>query len=92
MTDAPQEIPDGGFTGLPFSFTGVTLRATGATTLRVRLVPDGVDAVRLDAYDDTGAPVLSVGRVLLRPISGARFAARATGPATDRQAWVVSRR
>ncbi|MCZ7438220.1 SDR family NAD(P)-dependent oxidoreductase [Micromonospora sp. WMMC241] len=77
-----------GFTGLPFSFTGVTLRATGATTLRVRLVPDGVDAVRLDAYDDTGAPVLTVDRVLLRPIAGAQFATRATGPAALlRLAW-----
>ncbi|MEV0005525.1 type I polyketide synthase [Micromonospora sp. NPDC050980] len=77
-----------GFTGLPFSFTGVTLRAAGATTLRVRLVPDGVDAVRLDAYDDTGAPVLTVDRVLLRPIAGAQFAARAAGPAALlRLAW-----
>ncbi|MEU4626378.1 type I polyketide synthase [Actinoplanes sp. NPDC023801] len=72
---------EGAFAGLPFSFIGVTLRAAGAASLRVRLTPDGADAVRLDAYDDAGAPVITVDRVLLRPISAARLTDRATGAA-----------
>ncbi|GAB3823415.1 hypothetical protein GCM10027610_000310 [Dactylosporangium cerinum] len=67
--------------GLPFSFSGVVLRATGAARLRVRLRPDGADAVSLDAFDTDGAPVASVSRVVLRPVSADQLDTRTAGPA-----------
>jgi acyl transferase domain-containing protein/acyl carrier protein len=54
---------------LPFSFGGVSLHATGATALRVRLAPAGDDTVSLTAVDEAGAPVISVDTLLLRPLA-----------------------
>ncbi len=55
---------------LPFSFTGVSLHATGAQDLRIRLTPTGEDSVALDLADTTGAPVATVEGLLLRAMSG----------------------
>ncbi|MFC9271031.1 type I polyketide synthase [Streptomyces zhihengii] len=68
-----------GAAGLPFSFTGVSLRATGASALRVRLTPsDG--GVALAAADDTGEQVLVVDRLVVRPVAApAEPAARTDG-------------
>ncbi|WP_435865461.1 SDR family NAD(P)-dependent oxidoreductase, partial [Streptomyces spectabilis] len=55
--------------GLPFSWAGVRLLATGATTLRVRLTPVGVDAVAVLVTDGTGEPVAAVDELSLRPLS-----------------------
>ncbi|MFE7520331.1 type I polyketide synthase, partial [Streptomyces halstedii] len=52
---------------LPFSWNGVTLRATGAGAIRVRLAPAGPDAVTLTVADPTGAPVATVDALVLRP-------------------------
>ncbi|WP_254390390.1 SDR family NAD(P)-dependent oxidoreductase, partial [Streptomyces sp. AC550_RSS872] len=52
----------------PFAWNDVALHATGATTLRVTLSPAGENAVSLHAVDGTGAPVVSVGSLLLRPV------------------------
>ncbi|MGA5068990.1 SDR family NAD(P)-dependent oxidoreductase [Streptomyces exfoliatus] len=58
---------------LPFSWSGVSLYATGATVLRVRLSLDrsGVDSLRvaLTVADGAGAPVASADSLLLRPLS-----------------------
>ncbi|WP_425581554.1 SDR family NAD(P)-dependent oxidoreductase, partial [Streptomyces yatensis] len=54
---------------LPFAWTGVTLHAVGATTLRVALTPAGPNAISLLAMDGTGAPVLSADSLVLRPVS-----------------------
>ncbi|WP_340563422.1 SDR family NAD(P)-dependent oxidoreductase [Streptomyces sp. GSL17-111] len=62
--DAPAGPP-----GLPFSWSQVTLAASGATTLRVRLSSRGDDGVELLALDPEGRTVLSVGRVVLRPLA-----------------------
>jgi mycoketide-CoA synthase len=53
---------------LPFSWRGVALHATGATTVRVRLSPvDGAEkAVRVTMADGAGAPVLEVAELVLR--------------------------
>ncbi|MGY0055446.1 SDR family NAD(P)-dependent oxidoreductase [Streptomyces sp. LZ34] len=61
--------------GLPFTWTGVTLRATGATALRVRLRPDGhgPGAVSVDVSDEAGEPVASVRSLALRPVSRAEL-------------------
>ncbi|MBM7443062.1 type I polyketide synthase [Streptomyces sp. HB132] len=54
---------------LPFSWTGVSLYAAGAASLRVRLSPTGTDTVSVALADETGAPVASVGATVLRPVS-----------------------
>ncbi|MEU4252337.1 type I polyketide synthase [Amycolatopsis sp. NPDC026612] len=63
--------PDDGSARVPFSFTDVVVHATGATELRVRLSPAGENAVALTAWDTTGAPVVTVGSLLLRPVATA---------------------
>ncbi|MFP3118390.1 SDR family NAD(P)-dependent oxidoreductase [Streptomyces sp. Iso 434] len=73
--DAPAGPP-----GLPFSWSGVTLAASGATTLHVRLTPRGEDGVELLALDPEGRTVLSVERVVLRPLAAEATAGAA--PAT----------
>ncbi|MGA6170674.1 SDR family NAD(P)-dependent oxidoreductase [Streptomyces sp. NPDC012600] len=52
---------------LPFSWNGVTLHATGAGAIRVRLAPAGHDAMTLAVSDATGAPVATVDALVLRP-------------------------
>ena len=52
---------------LPFAWTGVSGRAAGPSTLRVRLQGSFDDGVRLTVTDGEGAPVLSVDSLVLRP-------------------------
>ncbi|WP_431044275.1 type I polyketide synthase [Streptomyces sp. P1-3] len=61
--------PDAGGIRLPFSWSGVTLHAAGATALRVRIAPAGPDAVALAVADETGGPVASVDHLALRRIA-----------------------
>ncbi|MER7708863.1 type I polyketide synthase, partial [Kitasatospora sp. NPDC097605] len=73
------EQAGGGNGRLPFSWTGVTLHASGAGELRVKLSPAGTDAVAIRLADSAGRPVASVDALLLREIrpeqlSGARAA------------------
>ncbi|MFG2698720.1 type I polyketide synthase, partial [Kitasatospora sp. NPDC048407] len=60
--------PDRPSAGLPFSWNGVRLHASGATALRVRLGfrPDG--SVSIEATDPHGLPVVSVEALAVRPI------------------------
>ncbi|MGV9367189.1 type I polyketide synthase, partial [Amycolatopsis sp. NPDC003731] len=57
--------------GMPFSWSGVTLHAAGATALRVRLVPAGDNAVSVTVCDQTGGPVAEIESLTLRPITAA---------------------
>ncbi|MFF0390307.1 SDR family NAD(P)-dependent oxidoreductase [Kitasatospora sp. NPDC004615] len=63
---------------LPFSWNGVTLHATGAGAIRVRLTPAGPDAVALAVADATGAPVATVDALVLRPAGTAALGADPT--------------
>ncbi|WP_421106309.1 type I polyketide synthase [Streptomyces sp. NEAU-S77] len=54
---------------LPFSWSGVSLHAVGASVLRVRLAAAGTDAVSLAVADGAGRAVLSVDSLVLRPVS-----------------------
>lgn len=54
---------------LPFSWQGVSLHAAGASRVRVRIAPAGVQAFSLDVADPAGLPVLSVRELVVRPIS-----------------------
>ncbi|GAA2425590.1 type I polyketide synthase [Streptomyces macrosporus] len=60
---------------LPFSFSGVTLYASGATSLRVRWTPTGAGAASLTVSDPAGAPVLTVASTVLRQLPADAFAA-----------------
>ncbi|MFE3661321.1 polyketide synthase dehydratase domain-containing protein, partial [Streptomyces sp. NPDC059165] len=55
---------------LPFSWNGVSLRAAGATSLRVRLVQSGPEAVSLELADPAGGVVASIDSLTLRQVSG----------------------
>ncbi|MFC5666049.1 SDR family NAD(P)-dependent oxidoreductase, partial [Kitasatospora misakiensis] len=56
---------------LPFSWAGVSLEASGATAVRVRLAAAGDDTVALTAVDTTGRPVITVDALTLRRMSSA---------------------
>ncbi|WP_406423029.1 SDR family NAD(P)-dependent oxidoreductase [Streptomyces sp. NBC_00842] len=61
----------GGETGerkMPFSWSGARLASRGATRLRVRAVATGDSELRLDAVDESGAEVVSVKSIAVRPV------------------------
>ncbi|MEU8146471.1 SDR family NAD(P)-dependent oxidoreductase [Nonomuraea sp. NPDC048901] len=64
---------------LPFSWTDVSLYATGATAVRVQVSADGSGAPLLTVADATGAPLASVGSLAMRPVSGAGLGAGRSG-------------
>ncbi|MFF0572505.1 SDR family NAD(P)-dependent oxidoreductase [Streptosporangium saharense] len=68
---------------LAFSWSGVSLHASGVTALRVRLSPVGVDSVALEAADEHGDPVISVGCLAVRPVSTEQLRAVRSGPGGD---------
>ncbi|MGW7409947.1 SDR family NAD(P)-dependent oxidoreductase [Streptomyces sp. NPDC054833] len=61
---------------LPFAWSGVSVRATGASTVRVRLAPAGTDAVSLLVADGAGEPVASVESLTLRAVSAEQLRKR----------------
>ncbi|MFF4402932.1 SDR family NAD(P)-dependent oxidoreductase [Streptomyces sp. NPDC001480] len=87
----PAVLPAPGEPGavrLPFSWSGVTLHAVGATALRVRLAPAGPDSYALTAADHTGQPVLSADALALRPLaSGSLDTAVARPESFHRVEW-----
>ncbi|WSZ05007.1 acyltransferase domain-containing protein [Streptomyces sp. NBC_00872] len=60
---------------LPVRWRGVSLRASGATALRIRLLPGDDGAMALRADDFSGAPVLDVEELRVRPLSPEETAA-----------------
>ncbi|MDI3424363.1 acyltransferase domain-containing protein, partial [Streptomyces luteolus] len=62
---------------LPFSWTGVSLHAEGAGSLRVRLRTAGRNTVSVSVADALGAPVATVDALALRPVD--KEALRAAG-------------
>ncbi|WP_448323714.1 type I polyketide synthase, partial [Streptomyces sp. DSM 41493] len=54
---------------LPFEWRGVSLHASGASALRVRIAPATDGTVSLSVADSTGAPVASVDSLSLRPVT-----------------------
>ncbi|WP_370973556.1 type I polyketide synthase [Amycolatopsis sp. cg9] len=87
--------PATGTGGMPFSWSGVALHASGATALRVRLSPAGDNAVAVTVHDQSGGAVASVDSLVLRPIANPTVPAQngslfrldwtavPAGPATD---------
>lgn len=75
---------------LPFAWQGLTLHATGATALRVRMTTTGPDSITLDLATPTGAPVARLESMTTRPApkiapaAGELYRLRWTGvPAAD---------
>ncbi|MEU5846863.1 type I polyketide synthase [Saccharopolyspora shandongensis] len=65
--------PAGDEPSLPFAWRGVSLHATGATALRVRLVRQGPGAVSVELADHSGQPVASAQSLVTRPVSNERL-------------------
>ncbi|MEU8481524.1 SDR family NAD(P)-dependent oxidoreductase [Streptomyces hygroscopicus] len=66
---------------LPFAWTGVSLRPTAATALRVRMSPAGPGAVRLVVTDEAGEHIATVESLALRPVSSEELRAERRNPA-----------
>jgi acyl transferase domain-containing protein/NADPH:quinone reductase-like Zn-dependent oxidoreductase/acyl carrier protein len=64
---------------LPFSWAGVGLHATGATSVRVRLTPTGDDSMSVHLADPTGAPVATVTALTTRPLTADALATQSHG-------------
>ncbi|WP_344469812.1 type I polyketide synthase, partial [Kitasatospora kazusensis] len=60
---------------LPFSWSGVTLHATGARQVRVRLSRPEPDIVSLAIADRSGAPVMTIEALAMRPVGAEQLAA-----------------
>ncbi|MFG1699521.1 SDR family NAD(P)-dependent oxidoreductase [Nonomuraea sp. NPDC049309] len=75
---------------LPFTWRGVRLHTTGATTARVRLRAAGgpaSDRYTLELADSAGAPLASVDAMVVRPITDGELAGAAVHVALPRLAW-----
>ena len=72
---------DGAGPLVPFAWSGVRLHATGAVAARVRIVPAGDGAVRMELADAAGDLVASVDSLVLRPAQAARV------PGADEGLW-----
>ncbi|MEV6758144.1 SDR family NAD(P)-dependent oxidoreductase [Streptomyces sp. NPDC051214] len=56
-------------TWLPFAWSGVSLHASGAAALRVRITRTAEGSVSVHAVDAAGEPVLSAASMMARPVS-----------------------
>jgi acyl transferase domain-containing protein/NADP-dependent 3-hydroxy acid dehydrogenase YdfG len=66
---------------LPFAWNGVALHATGATAVRVRVVPAGEHAMSVQLCDQAGTAVASVASLVLRPAAADTLGAAPPGVA-----------
>ncbi|MFD7500165.1 SDR family NAD(P)-dependent oxidoreductase [Streptomyces sp. NPDC059850] len=78
---------------LPFSWSGLSVHATGATAVRVRITPAGTGSLSLALADATGAPVASVESLAVRAmpaelLAGTVRRARREGTGVFRTQWV----
>ncbi|WP_240956583.1 type I polyketide synthase, partial [Micromonospora sp. HNM0581] len=64
---------------IPFAWNDVTLHATGAAEVRVRIAPAAGDSVSVTLADTTGVPVASVRSFVSRPVSTAQLTAARGG-------------
>ncbi|MFD8383480.1 type I polyketide synthase, partial [Streptomyces sp. NPDC059679] len=60
--------PDGGGTALPFSWEGVSLHATGASEIRVRMSRAADGTLSIAVADPSGQPIASVEALTLRAL------------------------
>ncbi|MFK4106887.1 type I polyketide synthase, partial [Streptomyces sp. NPDC019531] len=72
---------------LPYSWSGVSLRAMGTSAVRVRLSRPGENKLSMQLADMEGRPVGSVDVLALRPVSAAQLAADTEGDSLFRIEW-----
>ncbi len=73
---------------LPFSWSGLRVHATGATTLRVRITQTAPDRLALVAADPTGAPVVTLDALTVRPVPAGRLGGARHGNSLFGLAWL----
>ncbi|WP_328846842.1 SDR family NAD(P)-dependent oxidoreductase [Streptomyces sp. NBC_00258] len=82
---------EGGGVRLPFAWSGVSLYASGASSLRVRLWPVGEDGFGVELADAAGLPVARVDSLVTREISAEQLNTAAGGrDVTDGALWRLS--
>ncbi len=69
------EVPTPGGAYLPFSFGGVDVHVSGASSLRVSLLPLSSDTLSLVMADGTGRLVASIDSLMMREVSTAQLGA-----------------
>ncbi|WP_190318591.1 polyketide synthase dehydratase domain-containing protein, partial [Nocardiopsis listeri] len=73
-------LPDSsGQAMLPFAWSGVALRALGASSLRCRLRKAGGDGIAFEAVDPFGTPVISLDSLVFRPVTAEQLVAGRSG-------------
>ncbi|MFE7563351.1 SDR family NAD(P)-dependent oxidoreductase, partial [Kitasatospora sp. NPDC057500] len=65
---------------LPFSWNGISLHASGARSLRVRLRTIGEAALQVTAADPSGQLVLHIDELHIRPVDASRLVTAAAAP------------
>ncbi|MET7906055.1 SDR family NAD(P)-dependent oxidoreductase, partial [Streptomyces sp. NPDC005355] len=86
LMDRPEGQEDDGRVWLPFAWNGVSLWATEATAVRVRLSlsrDEQRKALRMTVADAVGAPVLTVDSLVTRPAGADGLRATAAGRGVD---------
>ncbi|MFE5124817.1 SDR family NAD(P)-dependent oxidoreductase, partial [Streptomyces sp. NPDC056669] len=84
LMDRPEGQEVDGQVWLPFAWNGVSLWATEAATVRVRLSRDEErQSLRLTVADTVGAPVLTVDSLVTRPAATDRLRTAGAGRAVD---------
>ncbi|MFF8543768.1 SDR family NAD(P)-dependent oxidoreductase [Streptomyces werraensis] len=68
---------------MPFAWNGLVLHAAGASALRVRVAPNGPDALSVTAADASGAPVLTMDSLVMRAVSIEQLGATAADESRD---------
>jgi type I polyketide synthase AVES len=68
-----EDEPDEGHGWLPFSWSGVTVTASGASALRVRLSRRSPDTIALLATDSTGHTVVTADALAFRPVTAGQL-------------------
>ncbi|WP_449066793.1 polyketide synthase dehydratase domain-containing protein, partial [Planomonospora algeriensis] len=84
-----QLVEGDGQTVLPFSWAGVRLHSAGTSAVRVRISQVRDNAIALEIADLSGAPVLSVDSLAVRPISADQFTAGHRPDSLHRLEWGV---
>jgi polyketide synthase 7 len=84
LMDRPEEQEDDDRVRLPFAWNGVSLWASEATSVRVRLARDEErQALRMTVADTVGAPVLTVDSLVTRPAGADGLRGPAAGRGVD---------
>ncbi|MEU9447003.1 SDR family NAD(P)-dependent oxidoreductase, partial [Streptomyces sp. NPDC048304] len=72
---AGAEADDSGAPVLAFAWNGLVLHASGASALRVRIAPNGADALAVQAADEAGGLVVTLDSLVSRAVSAEQLEA-----------------